>query len=418
MPTSTSNVLRFMAALVAASAGLAWGEAGPAVGLRAGADGARDAAVVVAIERYYALSTVPGARENGLAWYDYLTQGRAVPAYKVALLMDDDATAEGIRTAAVKAARDVESGGRLWFIFIGHGHTTPAAGPLLVAVDAHPKVASIVARSVAREPLRQLLESSRAQRVIMLLDAGFAGLLSRPEDKSLPAVPQAAPVRSSKTVILTAAAKGRAAGPLPGAARPAFSLLALGALRGWADVDQDGQVTGAEVRDFVTRILAYFLTHRHLPTVEGAADAPLVSSTERRLDVDALMGAFGFRSASTAGRRVLTRAEPSAWYMRKRVWGWLGLGIGAGVALAGIPSTLTAYDLRNEGETASAARRTVLQTYIDSNNRTAALLYGFGGAIAVTGVVLLILGDKAPRKPAATFELAPAGLGLSLLRRF
>lgn len=49
------------------------------------------------------------------------------------------------------------------------------------------------------------------------------------------------------------------AGPLPGAERPAFSYLALGSLRGWADNDGDGTVTAQEVRDYSQYVLQYFL---------------------------------------------------------------------------------------------------------------------------------------------------------------
>ena len=50
----------------------------------------------------------------------------------------------------------------------------------------------------------------------------------------------------TNVTVLTAATADQVAGPLPGAARPAFSYLVLGGLRGWADSDHNGRVTAGE----------------------------------------------------------------------------------------------------------------------------------------------------------------------------
>ena len=86
-----------------------------------------------------------------------------------------------------------------------------------------------------------------------------------------------------RTTLLTAARDDEYAGLLPGANRPAFSYLALGAIRGWADVDADGSVTAAEVRDYVDRALRLLaVDRRQRSTLEGASQALLATGARER----------------------------------------------------------------------------------------------------------------------------------------
>ena len=73
------------------------------------------------------------------------------------------------------------------------------------------------------------------------------------------------------------------AGPLPGASRPAFSYLALGGLRGWADGDTDGKVTAGELHGYVTQSMrALIRDRRQRPTLVGKADRPLGHSAREK----------------------------------------------------------------------------------------------------------------------------------------
>ena len=83
--------------------------------------------------------------------------------------------------------------------------------------------------------------------------------------------------------LLTAARNDEYAGLLPGANRPAFSYLALGGIRGWADVDQDGSVTALEVREYVDRVLRLLADdRRHRATLSGASQALLARGVRER----------------------------------------------------------------------------------------------------------------------------------------
>jgi hypothetical protein len=83
---------------------------------------------------------------------------------------------EELRSAAEAAAAQVQPGGVLWFIFIGHGvPAKDAKDGLLVAADARPTPQSVYSRSLAKADLeRELLKGAQA-RTVVLLDACFSG---------------------------------------------------------------------------------------------------------------------------------------------------------------------------------------------------------------------------------------------------
>ncbi len=246
--------------------------------------GERDAAVIVGVTRYAHVAEVSGAATNATDWYSYLVKTRGVPLERVTLLLDEDATVEEMRWAAGEAARQVKKKGTLWFVFVGHG--APArdgADGLLVGFDAQQKARSIEARSLRRSELLETLEASQAAHVQVLLDACFSGKTST--GAQLVAGLQPLVVESSatstdpRTTLLTAAGSDEYAGPLPGADRPAFSYLALGGLRGWADRDGDGRITSGELHGYVTHAMrALVRDRRQRPTLVGANDRRLAKS--------------------------------------------------------------------------------------------------------------------------------------------
>lgn len=99
--------------------------------------GERDAAVIVGLENYAFVADVPGARKNAEDWQAYLTETLRVPAERVALLRDNEATLEELRRYAAEKASEVGEGGSLWFVFVGHGAPSKdGKDGLLVGADA------------------------------------------------------------------------------------------------------------------------------------------------------------------------------------------------------------------------------------------------------------------------------------------
>jgi hypothetical protein len=250
--------------------------------------GEHDAAVVVGIERYAHVPRIVGASDNATYWYDYFVRSRGVPLQHVSLLLDNDATLEDIEWSVDEAAGQVSESGTLWFVFVGHGAPSrDGSDGLLVGFDAQRKARSIEARSMRRSQLLARLAASRASQIQVLLDAGFSGRATNGEPlvAGLQPLVVTSPDASAdpRTTLLTAARDDEYAGLLPGANRPAFSYLALGAIRGWADVNEDGSVTAVELRDYVDRALRLLVVdRRQRSTLFGASQALLARGARER----------------------------------------------------------------------------------------------------------------------------------------
>ncbi|HAH06740.1 MAG TPA: hypothetical protein DCM05_09490 [Elusimicrobia bacterium] len=255
--------------------------------------GSKDAALLIGIEDYAFVSDVQGAGKNILAWYDYLTKTLKVPPNRIELLRDSDGTREEIEAAAEKAAKAAGPEGTLWVVFIGHGAPSKdGKDGVLIGADAQQKATSLYARSLPQKQLLELLKQSEAANIHIILDACFSGRQS--EGAPLIAglqpliVAQTPGARDPRMVIATAAEGDQFAGPLPGDKRPAFSYLALGALRGWGDMDGDGQVTASEMVSYTKRGLQSTLRGREqTPTLRGDGERTIApSGKEGEPDLD------------------------------------------------------------------------------------------------------------------------------------
>jgi hypothetical protein len=228
--------------------------------------GAQDAVVVVGVERYSHLSPVTGATRNSADWYRYFTKVRGVPATHARLLEDDQATPNRIRKAIREVAPKVGEGGQLWFVFIGHGAPSKdGKDGVLVCVDAHRSEIDFFDDTLARRALVSLLRSAQARRPavepILIVDTCFSG--KDTDGRSLRKGEQITVARGWRgrldeegegdgdggggSVLISAGDDDEIAGALPGEARPAFSYLLLGALRGWGeDTNGDGAIMASE----------------------------------------------------------------------------------------------------------------------------------------------------------------------------
>lgn len=280
--------------------------------------GEKDAAVIVGAENYAFVEHVPGAKQNADDWQAYLTEALKVPADRVALLLNDDATIEQIRQAAGEKAAQVEPGGTLWFVFIGHGAPSKdGKDGLLVGVDAQQKAASVYARSFSRNELLSILAKGKQAKTVVLLDACFSG--KSPSGQALVAGLQPlVTMRSlpqgidSRTILMTAAKSDQFAGPLPGGARPAFSYLALGALRGWA-ANTQGKVTASGLVDYIRRALSLSRDRTQTPELSTPDSAGAVLGTGHEAGPDLAKLQRAAASSSGGGFQVTDLpAVPSA----------------------------------------------------------------------------------------------------------
>ncbi|MBI4677526.1 MAG: protein kinase [Elusimicrobia bacterium] len=285
--------------------------------------GGKDAAVVVGVEDYAFVVDVPGAEANAKAWYDYLTETRGVPAHDVKLLTGVDATRHEMLDAVRSAAADAGSEGTLWFVFVGHGAPSrDGKDGLLVAVDAQQKAGTIERYSVRRGELLRALAETKAGAIRVVLDACFSGRLEDgkavvPGLQPLVTLTIAGPA-DPRMVVLTAAKGDQFAGALPGARRPAFSYLALGALRGWAG---KSEVAAGDVWRYAVNALEATLRGRdQTPDLMGREDAAMGRSAGEKGPSLAAMakataGAGAREGKSAGGERersvLILEADPS-----------------------------------------------------------------------------------------------------------
>ena len=243
--------------------------------------GEKDAAVIVGVENYLVVEHVPGAKQNANDWQAYLTGTLKVPADRVVLLLDNEADVEGIRSAAIEKAAQVEEGGTLWFVFVGHGAPSKdGKDGLLVGVDAQQRASSVYSHSFSRNELLGILAKGKQAKTVVLIDACFSGKSSSGQALVAGLQPlitmRALPLGiDSRTILMTAAKSDQFAGPLPGGTRPAFSYLALGGLRGWA-ADAQGKVTASSLVDYIRGALSLSRDRTQTPELSTPQTASVV----------------------------------------------------------------------------------------------------------------------------------------------
>jgi hypothetical protein len=274
--------------------------------------GEKDAAVIVAVESYDYVPPVPGAVSNGTAWHAYFTRGLGVPVDRVRVLANAEVTKEQIERALDRAASQAQAGGRVWFVFVGHGAPSrDGRDGLLLGADVRQTAHSLESRGVRHSQAVARLERGAAQPIVVL-DACFSGRTGSGEA----VVPGLQPVRlagiakPARALVLSAAKSGQYAGPLPGRARPAFSYLVLGALRGWGDADGDGNVTASETLAYANQAMGAVVKGRQ-QTAELVGDASHVvarSAGERGPNLAEIQRGLtqGSEIAFNAGGVVLT----------------------------------------------------------------------------------------------------------------
>lgn len=224
-------------------------------------EGENDAALVISIEDYAFVEDVQGANKNAEDWYRYFVENKKISYVK--WIKDQEATLENMNQQIDLAIEKVQPEGRLWIVYIGHGAPLEGKDGGLVGVDGQKTILSLQARSLSRNNVMSKI-SNKKIKTFVLLDACFSGILYSGVNiiENLQPVVPVQDLNYDGISLLTAAAGDQYAGPLPGLQRPAFSYLALGALKGWADNKKDGRITPSEINDYVEHVLSLTLKDR------------------------------------------------------------------------------------------------------------------------------------------------------------
>lgn len=266
--------------------------------------GEADVALIVAIEDYPDIPDIPGAKNNALAWERYLKN--TLGLRDVVTLFNKDAAHYTIRTKLQEAAaRAATSGGKLWFIFIGHGAPSrDGSDGLLVGAKADATAEGIYENSLSRSHILQIIQASQAQSVVVL-DACFSGVYGEAgatiTEGLQPLILVKINPAQGNILLLSAGKADQFTGPLPGDHRPAFSYLLVRALSGEGDENLDGQVSAGEAMAFVSDTFGRVVLGRaQNPQLEPSESAYWILTPQADPSVGCPAGQT--RSADTSGQ--------------------------------------------------------------------------------------------------------------------
>lgn len=229
--------------------------------------GERDAAVLIGVEEYWALPPVQGASANIDAWERFLRRARNVSSTRIWRLSQKDVTREMVEDALKRAAQEVQRGGTLYVVFVGHGASAPIAGGRPGEMDGHLLLGNVgkSLKSFSEQgfPVSHIAKHTQAAagkgaQVVAVLDACFTGKSQAGELLPGQQFAVLSTLAAPKAVtLLTAASKDDITGPLPGhpQMRPAFSYLVLGAMLGWGQTGQAGEVSAEDAVNFAADVM-------------------------------------------------------------------------------------------------------------------------------------------------------------------
>jgi uncharacterized caspase-like protein len=214
---------------------------------RSGVANAADSAVIVGIEDYFVLPDVPYATRDAEAFYDFAVYTRGIPSDRVTLLTGP-VSREKVASALTAAGKQTKAGGTVFVYFAGHGAASPSTGErILVGADAQADLETFQARAVTVADVRAW-STAGGGSAVLVLDTCYSGKSRSGGDVVAGkrfAVPTYALDAPPRVVEWTAAGPDQWSGPLDVARHGAFTYLAVGALRGWADGQRDGVRDGA-----------------------------------------------------------------------------------------------------------------------------------------------------------------------------
>ncbi len=228
--------------------------------------GARDVAIIIAVEQYHNLTNVAGAEITGLDWKAFFRGQMGLDEDRILLITNARAVPSVINREVPQHLEKVGEEGRVWFVFIGHGAPDPTdrspEGLFVGAAALNHTAEDFRTGSMAQSEVEEMLAQGRQGQTIMVIDACFSG--QSEYGQSLTGTQAVVPDPSrlqfglgERDIVFSAARHDEAAHSLPGPTvdRPAFSYALLGAFRGWADTTGDGNVTPAEAENYVRRAM-------------------------------------------------------------------------------------------------------------------------------------------------------------------
>ena len=212
-------------------------------------------AFIVGIDEYRSVPPTPGARRDAENFAQLLQTTMGVPDQNIHLLVDNDATRTDIVATLSMLQDEVDSDGRIYFFFSGHGTPEVQSGEsYLMPYEGRPE--TIEHSGIALDEILDGLEETPAQEVFAFVDACFSGAGDRstlPEGtRPLVPVQETEPEGDTRVAIMASSAAQEISGTTADGDQGLFSHHLISAIgEGRADIDGDGQISLSELHDFV-----------------------------------------------------------------------------------------------------------------------------------------------------------------------
>jgi hypothetical protein len=229
-----------------------------------------DAAVVVGIEDYPQISTVPYAKADSKAFYNWLRSSGVADPGNIRLFNDFEGERQDIINALVEAKKDVGPGGRVWFYFAGHGIAHPNSGErLFVMGSGGPD--NYATRSISFDDVKNAVAGTP---LTVVADACFNGKGRDGSDitggkRNLFALEDIPSAPGDNVESWFSTTDAESSSPLDGAQQGAFTYFLVGGLSGWADKNGDKKVDNTELHEFVKTSLRTIQIRNQTPTFSG-----------------------------------------------------------------------------------------------------------------------------------------------------
>ncbi|MEC7984722.1 MAG: formylglycine-generating enzyme family protein [Myxococcota bacterium] len=221
-----------------------------------------DVVFIISINDYLYVSDFPGAKPNAKAWKKWFEQSKGIPEDRLFFLENENATRKNIDKTWKKITKTIGKKGRIWFVYLGYGSSHKEQA-FIIPSDTSLKKNAARKSGWYWNNIQRYLEKNEEVEVIAFLDACFNGTV--PVDENGDQEPlniktetlSAQLLASERLTYFLSNSMNACLGEIPRLRQLPFSYLALGALRGWGDIDNDGQITAQEVLGYINKVYTY-----------------------------------------------------------------------------------------------------------------------------------------------------------------
>ncbi len=238
-------------------------------------------ALVVGISEYGKLPhdlwlQYPDSDAKSLAQFLASPRGGSVPASRIKVLTNAQATTAALRQAFQTFLRQPGKNDTVYILIAGHG-TVDAHGAYILTYDADPDNLGTTAMPMAE--IRTLVENELniAGHVVFLADVCRAATIAGQQSSAVGAAVAALGETPGEMLGLMAARPKELSleGPEFGGGHGAFTYSVLQGLMGAADADHDGFVTAGELIDYVSTGVPKLTNNKQHPRDFGNMDNAL-----------------------------------------------------------------------------------------------------------------------------------------------